>query len=176
MTSPGFSVSDTSISAWTALKCFETPAISRMDMIRIRWDQPSPAVRSDSRRATPTPGARKQGRLPTPPKLVPGRALLRRALAQVSRCALVETRVERIGHLLAVDQFDQHRGGAATHLERPLADLRVAASRFQRVELRRQRIAGNDDQLLRLQLCHHLVGHLRVGLRAELRPAADKYE
>ena len=90
--------------------------------------------------------------------------------------ALVEAGVERIGNRLAVDEIDQNCRRAMAHLERPLADLRVAATRLQRGQLRRQSVARNDDQLLRLQLGHYLVGHLRIGLRAELRPAADEDE
>src|SRR6476646_4366438 len=65
---------------------------------------------------------------------------------------------------------------ALPHLERPLADLGVAASGLERVELRRQGVAGDDDQVLGLELGHHLVGHLGVGLRPELSPATDEDE
>src|SRR5215831_5203487 len=94
-----------------------------------------------------------------------------RALAEVGRRALVQAGVERIGDLLAADEVDQHPRRAVAHLERPLADLRMAASFLQRGELRRQRVAGDDDEVLGLELGHHLVGDLRVRLRAELRPA-----
>ena len=77
---------------------------------------------------------------------------------------------------LAVDQVDHHRGRAIAHLERPLADLHMAAPRLQRFHLRRQRVAGHDHQRFRLQLVHHLVGDLDIGLRRELRPAADQHE
>src|SRR4249920_1650561 len=84
--------------------------------------------------------------------------LLGRALAEVGGRAFVEAGVQRVGDLLAADQVDQHRRRAVSHLEWPLADLGVATSGLERVELRRQRVAGDDDQVLGLELGHHLVG------------------
>src|SRR5437868_3824262 len=71
--------------------------------------------------------------------------LLGRALAQVGRRAFVQAGVQRVGHLLLVDQVDQHRGRAVAHLEGALADLRMAAAALQRIQLRGQGVAGHDD-------------------------------
>src|SRR5262245_60485979 len=68
-------------------------------------------------------------------------ASLRRTFVDVGRHAFVETGEQRVGHLLAVDQVNQHEGCAVPHLERPLADLRVAAAGLQRGELWWERVA-----------------------------------
>ena len=77
---------------------------------------------------------------------------------------------------LAFDEIAHHERRAVAHLERPLSDLDVAATGLQRFDLRRQRVAGDDDQLAALHLVHDLVGDLGIGLRRELRPAAFEHE
>lgn len=64
--------------------------------------------------------------------------LLRRALPEVLRGALVAAGVERGLDRLVVDQVDQHRGGAMAHLERAPPDLRVAPAGLEGGHLRGQ--------------------------------------
>src|SRR5215813_8315362 len=52
----------------------------------------------------------------------------------------------------------------------------MAAAGLKRLHLRRQRVAGDNDELLALQLVHDLVGYLSIGLRRELGPSTDKDE
>src|SRR5262245_19536957 len=112
-----------------------------------------PSVGRPLSRPAPTGGAAKKSGRPRAPSGTTGDpGLLRRALTEVLRRALVEPGVERILDRLLVDQVDQDRGRAVAHLEGTLSDLRVAPAFLQRIHLRRQRVAGHDDQLLLLQL------------------------
>src|SRR5262245_6757647 len=76
--------------------------------------------------------------------------LLRQASVRAFGRARIQPGEQRITHLLAVDQVDHDRRRPVAHLERPLADLDMAATGLERLHLRRQRVAGDNDELLTL--------------------------
>src|SRR5690606_27750841 len=86
----------------------------------------------------------------------------------------IEAGIDGVFHRLAVDQLDHDVRRTLTHLERPLADLYVAATVVECPHLRRQGVAGDDDEVIAGEPVHDLVSHLGVGLRGELGPTANE--